>query len=146
LFRSLAQNLFVLWIDSFKGWFLPLELPWNKWCCKMGFSTMMHPQPSKDRKRAKKRHNRSVSPKRTRSSKSGRNSLATDISCQYPLENRIKRASRHASTRQFHRHHRHKKVSPSRTKVKLLLHITKCFGFGKRVVFYFTCYVCFYLP
>ena len=88
---------------------------------------MIHQQPSKDRKRVKKRQNRSVSPKRTR--KSGRNSLGTDISCQYPLENKIRRSPRHASGRQSNGRHRHKKVSPSRRKVKLLLHIPKCFRF-----------------
>ena len=100
-------------------------IPKNKWLCKMGLSTMLYQQPSKDKKRAKKRQNRSVSPKRTRSSKSRRNSLTTDISCTYPLENKIRRSSRNASTRQSHRHHRHKKVSPSRRKVKMSLHVTK---------------------
>ena len=83
----------------------------------MGFRKMISPQPSHDRKRAKKRSSKSSSPKRTRSSRSGRKYSGTDNYCRYPVENKIRKSSRHTSPQQSNRHRKHKKASPSRKKV-----------------------------
>ena len=116
VFHSLAWNSVGLQFFK-KVKLFCLQLIWNKWYCNMGFNTMLNPPPSKARQRIKKRRNRSASPKRTRSGKSGRNSIATDISCHYPIENKIKRSSRHASPQHSNRHRKHTKVTPSRKKV-----------------------------
>ena len=79
---------------------------------------MFSPQVSNKRKYDRKKHPRSRSPKRTRSSvKGGRHSLALDNSYRYSLENKIKHSSRHASPQISHHHRKHKKASPTRRKV-----------------------------
>ena len=89
----------------------------NICCFKMGFKKILSTQPSNKTKHERKRHHRSRSPKRSKGVKTRRNSMVSDISCRYPLENKIRHSSRHASPLISHHHRKHKKGSPANRKV-----------------------------
>ena len=83
----------------------------------MAFQKSLRNSDSNRRRRANKRHGRSVSPKRIKNSKNRRRSLTPDSSCRYPLENKTKHKSRHVSPKYSHRHRQYRKMSPLRRKV-----------------------------
>ena len=91
----------------------------------MAFQKSLRNSDSNRRRRANKRHGRSVSPKRIKNSKNRRRSLTPDSSCRYPLENKTKHKSRHVSPKYSHRHRQHRNMSPARRKVTTLYVLIK---------------------
>ena len=91
----------------------------------MAFQKSLRNSESNRRRRVNKRHSRSVSPKRSRNAKNRRRSLTPDSPCRYPLENKTKHKSRHASPKYSHRHRQHRNMSPARRKVTTLYVLIK---------------------